>query len=79
MSAGWLGTTAGAAPITASYATGSASGIADVGGLVGENRGAITASYATGSVSGRDTFVGGLVGDNSSSGAITASYATGSG
>ena len=46
--------------------------------LAGSNSGTITASYATGSVSGRDNYVGGLVGDNSSGGAITASYATGS-
>ena len=75
---GLVGDNSSGGAITASYATGSASGINNVGGLVGENSGAITASYATGSVSGRDNYVGGLVGDNSSSGAITASYATGS-
>ena len=75
---GLVGDNSSGGAITVSYATGSASGINNVGGLVGENSGAITASYATASVSGRDNYVGGLVGDNSSSGAITASYATGS-
>ena len=49
----------------------------DSGILAGSNSGTITDSYATGSVSG-GTYVGGLVGRNSSGGAITASYAAGS-
>jgi hypothetical protein len=77
MYGGLVGYNRSGGAITASYATGSASGIDDVGGLVGENSGAITASYATGSVSGGN-YVGGLVGFNNSVGAITASYATGS-
>ena len=52
-------------------------GQGDSGILAGLNSGDITDSYATGSVSG-GTYVGGLVGRNSSGGAITASYATGS-
>ena len=65
MSAGWLGDNSSGGTITASYATGSASGIDDVGGLVGDNSsgGDITASYATGSASGSSNYVGGLVGD----------------
>ena len=62
--------------ITASYATGNVSGASNVGGLVGDNRGAISDSYAAGSVSGVSG-VGGLIGGNQNFGAITASYATG--
>lgn len=65
----------GADSITGSYATGSVSGTAVVGGLVGKNfEGYISASYATGSASGEHV-VGGLVGAND--GTISASYATG--
>ena len=60
-----------------SYATGSVSGDARVGGLVGDNRnGTITNSHATISVSGNSD-VGGLVGWNFN-GTITNSYATSS-
>ncbi len=59
------------------YATGSVSGIGDIGGLVGENYNTLLrACYATGSVYGTDG-VGGLTGDNNSSTA-TSCYATGS-
>ena len=62
--------------ISASYATGTATGTADnVGGLVGRNAGTISACYATGNASGSST-VGGLVGYNDS-GTISACYATG--
>ena len=68
--------------ITNSYATGDVSGVADVGGLVGDlDGGSIRNSYATGNVSatgtnGRwDNGWGGLVGE--SSGLILNSYATG--
>ena len=49
----------------------------NTGILAGLNSGTITDSYATGSVSG-GTYVGGLVGRNSSGGTITASHAAGS-
>ena len=70
--------------ITASYATGPATGGAGasdfVGGLVGAQAfGSITASYAAGAAAGGDgddDAVGGLVGFQAS-GLITASYATG--
>ena len=69
--------------ITASYATGPASGggtISNVGGLVGVmDGGSITASYATGPAAGSGGFsddIGGLVG-HLNGGSITASYATG--
>ena len=52
-------------------------GLGDSGILAGLNSGTITDSYASGSVSG-GTYVGGLVGRNSSGGTITASYASGS-
>ena len=52
-------------------------GQGDSGILAVLNSGTITDSYATGSVSG-GTYVGGLVGRNSSGGAITGSYAAGS-
>ena len=55
---------------------GSLSGSANVGGLVGRNRGTITACYATGDANGA-FYVGGLVGENSGSGTIRACYATG--
>ncbi len=60
--------------ITASHATGEASGSDIVGGLAGENSGTITESYATGEVSGDGSF-GGLVGNNN--GTIIGSYAAG--
>ncbi|MCO6179820.1 S-layer family protein [Ciceribacter sp. RN22] len=47
-----------------------------VGALVGSNRGTISNSYATGSVNGTYSYIGGLVGQNSSGGAISNSYAT---
>lgn len=46
------------------------------GALVGENLGTITQSYAAATVTGT-AYVGGLVGNNSSSGGITQSFATG--
>ncbi len=83
---GLVGKSAGS--ITASYATGRATGrlygqsvVANIGGLVGESTGSITASYATGRVTGTlyeqsgVGNIGGLVGE--STGSITASYATG--
>ena len=75
---GLVGRSAGA--IAASYSsasvTGSGTGSAQTGGLVGESDtgSSITASYATGSVTGDDD-VGGLVGANS--GTVTASFSTG--
>ena len=62
--------------IMQSYFTGVVSGESVVGGLVGINSIDITQSYATGSVSGNSTFVGGLVGYNSTSGTITQSSST---
>ena len=63
--------------ISASYATGSATGSGDnVGGLVGNNAGTISACYATGNATGSGNNVGGLVGINGG-GTISSSYATG--
>lgn len=62
--------------INRSYATGSVSGTAQVGGLAGFGRN-VTDSYATGNVSGTSTKVGGLVGWQGA-GSISNSYATGS-
>ncbi len=61
--------------ISASYVTGSVSGIDQVGGLAGQNDGSIRASYSHAAVTG-SARVGGLVGKNSQ-GIIYNSYATG--
>ena len=60
--------------ITNSYAMASASGVSNVGGLVGNNvaSGTITNSYATGKARGSGANVGGLVGNNA--GTIEDSY-----
>jgi hypothetical protein len=64
--------------ISSSYATGSVSGMGNgVGGLVGGNSGTVSNSYATVSVLG-NSYVGGLIGYNSSSGTVSNSYSTGS-
>ena len=74
--------------ITGSHATGavssdggSSSALDAVGGLVGRNHGGTVAhSYSTGAVSSAvtsSTYLGGLIGHNSSGGDITDSYATG--
>ena len=75
--------------IRASYATGTVSGTAElggeVGGLVGRLGGDIITSYASGDVSGSGDAVGGLVGQSVRANSLTliassvlASYATGS-
>ena len=65
------------ATISNSYATGNVSGTGNyVGGLVGRNSGAVGGSYGAGSVSG-SSYVGGLVGYNTSTGALSNTYATG--
>ncbi len=52
------------APVSNSYATGAVSGVANVGGLVGDNQGGtISNSYASGSINGT-LEVGGIVGYN---------------
>ncbi len=61
--------------ITNSYGTGAASGIEDIGGLVGSNWGSIAVSYSSGSVNATYSG-GGLVGTNGDS--IVASYSSGS-
>jgi hypothetical protein len=58
------------------YATGSVTGDAGVGGLVGENTGTVSRSYSIGSVSANER-VGGLVGKNYN-GSVSNCYATGS-
>jgi filamentous hemagglutinin family protein len=64
--------------ISNAYATGTVSGIDDVGGLVGYNaNGSISNAYATGSVSGTGNSIGGLAGGNFNS-TIDNAYATGS-
>ncbi|MEA1972474.1 MAG: GLUG motif-containing protein, partial [Candidatus Cloacimonadota bacterium] len=63
--------------ISNSYSTGSVSGSHSVGGLVGYNKGDISNSYCTGSVIGSSSYIGGLVGLNSSY-TINNSYSTGS-
>jgi hypothetical protein len=74
----WLGGLVGlnVGSITASYCSGSVTGIDDVGGLVGDNGGSITASYSTGEVSGSGKDIGGLVGYNLV-GSVTDCYSTG--
>ena len=71
------------ASITACYSTGSVTATGNntsyAGGVVGQNNGQaiLTACYATGDVEGSGEYVGGVVGDNSST--VTACYhATGS-
>lgn len=65
-----------------SYATGNATGINGIGGLVGQNlkgsagRNQIFKSYAQGQVTGKDD-IGGLIGDNRADTRIDYSYATG--
>jgi hypothetical protein len=49
--------------LTNCYSTGDVSGIAVIGGLVGENGSNVTNCYAAGSISG-DNFVGALMGNN---------------
>jgi len=75
--AGYLGGLVGdnAGSISTSYATGAVNsdGGSNVGGLVGFNSGTIAGSYASGNVSGA-TYVGGLVGNDSSSNGITNSH-----
>ena len=68
--------------ITGSYATGNASGVRNVGGLVGDNNGddgiiaTVRGSYATGNATAIEDNAGGLVGYNLG-GAIVDSYANG--
>ncbi|WP_298409998.1 YDG domain-containing protein, partial [Janthinobacterium sp.] len=68
--------------ITGSYATGNASGLRNVGGLVGDNNGddgiiaTVRGSYATGNATAVEDNAGGLVGYNLG-GAIVDSYASG--
>ncbi len=68
------GDAGGGAVISNSYATGTVSGNAVIGGLVGGLFGTITNSYASGTVSGVNG-IGGLAG--SSSGSIATSYSNG--
>ncbi|QRX83423.1 filamentous hemagglutinin N-terminal domain-containing protein [Glaciimonas sp. PAMC28666] len=61
---------------------GSVTGFADVGMLVGYNRGIVANSYATGGVNASTSntganSIGGLVGQNDGAGSIISSYATG--
>ena len=65
--------------ISNSYSSGSVSGRARVGGLVGSKGGLISRSYSTSNVSGSDAGLGGLVGELGSGGdgIIINSYATG--
>ena len=62
--------------ITKSYATGNASGLYNIGGLVGSNGSDIIECYATGNVSGTQN-VGGLSGENVIGNTISNSYARG--
>ncbi|MGA2191738.1 MAG: GLUG motif-containing protein [Steroidobacteraceae bacterium] len=72
---GLVGSNSGA--ISSSYAEGNVSGTgSDVGGLVGINSGSISNSYGTGHISGA-SYVGGLVGYDSSGTSISNSYAEG--
>ena len=73
---GLVGRNAGT--ISASYATGTVTGVVSVGGLVGRLLGAIVAAYASGDVSGSGNAVGGLVGQSDSTSTVRASYAAGS-
>jgi filamentous hemagglutinin family protein len=67
--------------VTNSYATGtinagSYNAESDAGGLVGNNSGTISSSYSTSTVNGAN-YLGGLVGDATSTSVITNSHATG--
>ncbi|MBX9845899.1 MAG: filamentous hemagglutinin N-terminal domain-containing protein [Xanthobacteraceae bacterium] len=66
----------GAGTIQTSYASGSVTGTANVGGLVGRNSGTVQASYANVAVTAGSDRAGGLVGQNNA-GTIRNSYATG--
>lgn len=68
---GFIGT-----KVSNSYATGSVTGIYDVGGLVGANHGDIVASHASVTVSGANS-VGGLIGFATSDSVVSNSYASG--
>ena len=61
--------------ISANYATGTVTGVKQVGGLVGSNQGVVRANWTQVTVSGNE-HVGGLVGHNG--GEVRASYARGS-
>jgi len=60
-----------------SYETASVTGIANVGGVAGQNYGTIENSYAAGSVTGTGQDIGGLLGDNDVNSVVENSYATG--
>lgn len=73
---GLFGLAAGGTQIDNAYATGSVSGSASVGGLVGQDATLVTNSYATGAVDGSSQ-VGGLVGSTTADGAVSYSFASG--
>lgn len=75
-SGGLVGIIDEGAVISTSYATGSVSGTAEVGGLVGKCNGAVNTSHATGDISGTNG-VGGLIGLNLAECQIHDSYAIG--
>jgi hypothetical protein len=62
--------------ISSCYSTGSVSGYAYIGGLVGYNYGTINNCYSSGSISGNARYAGGLVGGNY--GTMTNCYSSGS-
>lgn len=72
---GITGRNAGVGEVSESYATGSATGGTEVGGVVGSNGGEITDSYAVVNVDG-DSTLGGLVGANVG-GVVQRTYSTG--
>ena len=65
--------------VSGSSASGWVTGMAQVGGLVGNNWGTVSNSYATGNVTGSSTGanVGGLVGTLNTAGFVSYSYASG--
>jgi len=60
------------------YNTGTVTGLANVGGVVGANLKNVESCYNTGSVTGSDMRVGGVVGQNQSAGSVQYSFNTGS-
>ena len=74
---GLVGENSASSSVDTSYASGSVSGVDDIGGLVGLNsNGPIATSYATGDVTASGVNAGGLVGLNKDS--VSKAYATGS-
>jgi filamentous hemagglutinin family protein len=73
---GLIGLAIGSTSIDDAYATGSVSGSANIGGLIGQDGDLVSNSYATGSVNG-ESEAGGLIGSITADGAVSDSFASG--